>query len=64
MWSWLAVHDLILFLFLLQVHEEFKQNVENIGVENLIQKFTEQKGTGKERPGETQKLLYGPVSQI
>lgn len=34
-----------------QVHEEFKQNVENIGVENLIQKFTEQKGTGKERPG-------------
>uniref|UniRef100_A0A672LAI1 FCH and mu domain containing endocytic adaptor 1 n=1 Tax=Sinocyclocheilus grahami TaxID=75366 RepID=A0A672LAI1_SINGR len=34
-----------------QVHEEFKQNVENIGIENLIQKFTEQKGTGKERPG-------------
>uniref|UniRef100_A0A9J7ZFY1 FCH and mu domain containing endocytic adaptor 1 n=1 Tax=Cyprinus carpio carpio TaxID=630221 RepID=A0A9J7ZFY1_CYPCA len=35
-----------------QVHEEFKQNVENIGIENLIQKFTDQKGTGKERPGE------------
>ncbi|XP_067250787.1 f-BAR domain only protein 1 [Chanodichthys erythropterus] len=34
-----------------QVHEEFKQNVENIGIENLIQKFTEQKATGKERPG-------------
>ncbi|XP_016422135.1 F-BAR domain only protein 1-like [Sinocyclocheilus rhinocerous] len=34
-----------------QVHEEFKQNVENIGIENLIQKFTDQKGTGKERPG-------------
>ncbi|XP_028855744.1 f-BAR domain only protein 1 isoform X1 [Denticeps clupeoides] len=34
-----------------QVHEEFKQNVENIGIENLIQKFTEVKGTGKERPG-------------
>ncbi|KAM9475224.1 f-BAR domain only protein 1 isoform 2-T2 [Clarias gariepinus] len=34
-----------------QVHEEFKQNVENIGVSTLIQKFTEQKGTGKERPG-------------
>ncbi|KAL4634754.1 F-BAR domain only protein 1-like [Arapaima gigas] len=33
-----------------QVHEEFKQNVENIGAENLIQKFTEQKGTGKDRP--------------
>uniref|UniRef100_A0A8C0Y466 FCH and mu domain containing endocytic adaptor 1 n=1 Tax=Cyprinus carpio carpio TaxID=630221 RepID=A0A8C0Y466_CYPCA len=35
-----------------QVHEEFKQNVENIGIENLIQKFTDQKGTGKERPGD------------
>ncbi|XP_066499583.1 f-BAR domain only protein 1 [Hoplias malabaricus] len=34
-----------------QVHEEFKQNVENIGIGSLIQKFTEQKGTGKERPG-------------
>ncbi|XP_018551425.1 F-BAR domain only protein 1 [Lates calcarifer] len=33
-----------------QVHEEFKQNVENIGIDNLIQKFAEQKGTGKERP--------------
>ncbi|KPP58960.1 F-BAR domain only protein 1-like [Scleropages formosus] len=33
-----------------QVHEEFKQNVENIGIENLIKKFAEQKGTGKERP--------------
>ncbi|KAK3566258.1 hypothetical protein QTP86_030526 [Hemibagrus guttatus] len=34
-----------------QVHEEFKQNVENIGIRSLIQKFTEQKGTGKDRPG-------------
>uniref|UniRef100_A0A8C6UZV2 FCH and mu domain containing endocytic adaptor 1 n=1 Tax=Neogobius melanostomus TaxID=47308 RepID=A0A8C6UZV2_9GOBI len=33
-----------------QVHEEFKQNVENIGIDNLIQKFAEQKGTGKDRP--------------
>ncbi|KAL2090182.1 hypothetical protein ACEWY4_014870 [Coilia grayii] len=33
-----------------QVHEEFKQNLENIGIENLIQKFTDQKGTGKEKP--------------
>ncbi|XP_035277201.1 F-BAR domain only protein 1-like isoform X2 [Anguilla anguilla] len=33
-----------------QVHEEFKQNVENIGIENLIKKFAEQKGTGTERP--------------
>ncbi|XP_037105962.1 F-BAR domain only protein 1 [Syngnathus acus] len=33
-----------------QVHEEFKQNVENIGINTLIQKFAELKGTGKERP--------------
>ncbi|XP_075944405.1 f-BAR domain only protein 1 isoform X1 [Anarhichas minor] len=33
-----------------QVHEEFKQNVENIGIDNLIQKVAEQKGTGKDRP--------------
>uniref|UniRef100_A0A8P4KP01 FCH and mu domain containing endocytic adaptor 1 n=1 Tax=Dicentrarchus labrax TaxID=13489 RepID=A0A8P4KP01_DICLA len=33
-----------------QVHEEFKQNVENIGIDNLVQKFAEQKGTGKDRP--------------
>ncbi|XP_035269199.1 F-BAR domain only protein 1 isoform X2 [Anguilla anguilla] len=33
-----------------QVHEEFKQNVENIGIENLLQKFAELKGTGKDRP--------------
>ncbi|XP_033478736.2 f-BAR domain only protein 1 isoform X1 [Epinephelus lanceolatus] len=37
-----------------QVHEEFKQNVENIGIDNLIQKFAEQKGTGKDRPGTIQ----------
>ncbi|XP_075758865.1 F-BAR domain only protein 1 isoform X1 [Pelodiscus sinensis] len=34
-----------------QVHEEFKQNVENIGIETLLQRFTESKGTGRERPG-------------
>ncbi|XP_029002267.1 F-BAR domain only protein 1 isoform X2 [Betta splendens] len=33
-----------------QVHEEFKQNVENIGIDNLIQKFAELKATGKDRP--------------
>uniref|UniRef100_A0A3Q3K5A9 MHD domain-containing protein n=1 Tax=Monopterus albus TaxID=43700 RepID=A0A3Q3K5A9_MONAL len=33
-----------------QVHKEFKQNVENIGIDNLLQKFVEQKGTGKDRP--------------
>ncbi|MBN3275200.1 FCHO1 protein, partial [Polyodon spathula] len=36
-----------------QVHEEFKQNVENIGVDNLIRKFSDQKGTGRDRPGTT-----------
>ncbi|XP_048686887.2 F-BAR domain only protein 1 isoform X1 [Caretta caretta] len=34
-----------------QVHEEFKQNVENIGIEMLLQRFAESKGTGRERPG-------------
>nr|XP_023699562.1 F-BAR domain only protein 1-like isoform X1 [Paramormyrops kingsleyae] len=33
-----------------QVYEEFKQNVENIGTEKLLQRFAEQKGTGKDRP--------------
>ena len=35
----------------LQVHEEFKQNVENIGTETLLRRFAESKGTGRERPG-------------
>ncbi|XP_043442917.1 F-BAR domain only protein 1 isoform X2 [Prionailurus bengalensis] len=34
-----------------QVHEEFKQNVENISVEMLLKKFAESKGTGREKPG-------------
>lgn len=42
-----------------QVHEEFKQNVENISISSLIQKFTEQKGTGKERPGKAHLFLSG-----
>uniref|UniRef100_A0A4W3H3I4 FCH and mu domain containing endocytic adaptor 1 n=1 Tax=Callorhinchus milii TaxID=7868 RepID=A0A4W3H3I4_CALMI len=37
-----------------QVHEEFKQNVENIRVEDLIRKFAETKGTGKEKPGSSE----------
>ncbi|NXX83710.1 FCHO2 protein, partial [Urocolius indicus] len=44
-----------------QVHEEFKQNVENIGTEMLLRRFAESKGTGRERPGEvvgTQPLPY------
>ncbi|OXB52532.1 hypothetical protein ASZ78_007728 [Callipepla squamata] len=39
-----------------QVHEEFKQNVENIGTETLLRRFAESKGTGRERPG----LSRGP----
>ncbi|KAM6303075.1 F-BAR domain only protein 2 [Podargus strigoides] len=34
-----------------EVHEEFINNMTNTTVENLIQKFAESKGTGKERPG-------------
>ncbi|XP_078279755.1 F-BAR domain only protein 2-like isoform X2 [Rhinoraja longicauda] len=34
-----------------QVHEEFKQNAENIRVQDLIQKYAQTKATGKERPG-------------
>ncbi|XP_065731717.1 F-BAR domain only protein 1 isoform X7 [Phocoena phocoena] len=33
-----------------QVHEEFKQNIENISVEMLLRKFAESKGTGQEKP--------------
>lgn len=34
-----------------QVHEEFKQNVENVTVDMLLRKFAESKGTGHEKPG-------------
>ncbi|XP_050842261.1 F-BAR domain only protein 2-like [Serinus canaria] len=33
-----------------QVHEEFIDNMKNTTVRSLIQKFSESKGTGKERP--------------
>ncbi|KAM9243554.1 F-BAR domain only protein 1 isoform 7-T7 [Dugong dugon] len=33
-----------------QVHEEFKQNIENVSVEMLLRKFAETKGTGQEKP--------------
>uniref|UniRef100_A0A8C9KH08 FCH and mu domain containing endocytic adaptor 1 n=1 Tax=Panthera tigris altaica TaxID=74533 RepID=A0A8C9KH08_PANTA len=33
-----------------QVHEEFKQNIENVSVEMLLKKFAESKGTGREKP--------------
>ncbi|XP_061457737.1 F-BAR domain only protein 1 isoform X2 [Rhineura floridana] len=34
-----------------QVHEEFKQNMENIEVETLLRNFAESKGTGRHPPG-------------
>ncbi|XP_075312360.1 F-BAR domain only protein 2 isoform X8 [Odontesthes bonariensis] len=34
-----------------EVHNEFVRNIENTSVESLIQKLSESKGTGKERPG-------------
>ncbi|XP_073909608.1 F-BAR domain only protein 1-like isoform X2 [Castor canadensis] len=34
-----------------QVHEEFKQNIENVSVEMLLRRFAETKGTGRDRPG-------------
>lgn len=40
-----------------QVHEEFKQNVENVTVDMLLRKFAESKGTGREKPGEWQRGL-------
>ncbi|XP_043951893.1 F-BAR domain only protein 2 isoform X11 [Gambusia affinis] len=34
-----------------EVHNEFVRNIENTSEESLIQKLSESKGTGKERPG-------------
>ncbi|XP_072227471.1 F-BAR domain only protein 2 isoform X5 [Leuresthes tenuis] len=34
-----------------EVHNEFVRNIENTSVESLIQKLSESKGTGTERPG-------------
>lgn len=48
--SSLTVSSVSAALFL-QVHHEFVRNVENTSVEGLIQKLSESKGTGKERPG-------------
>uniref|UniRef100_A0A3P9IC68 F-BAR domain only protein 2 n=1 Tax=Oryzias latipes TaxID=8090 RepID=A0A3P9IC68_ORYLA len=41
-----------------EVHKEFVRNIENTSVESLIQKLSESKGTGKERPGKTLLLFY------
>uniref|UniRef100_A0A668A0S0 F-BAR domain only protein 2 n=1 Tax=Myripristis murdjan TaxID=586833 RepID=A0A668A0S0_9TELE len=38
-----------------EVHNEFVRNMENTSVESLIQKLSESKGTGKERPGKFKK---------
>ncbi|XP_025920528.1 F-BAR domain only protein 1 [Apteryx rowi] len=43
-----------------QVHEEFKQNVENIGTEMLLRRFAESKGTGRERPESPDPDVAGP----
>ncbi|XP_013887319.1 F-BAR domain only protein 2 isoform X2 [Austrofundulus limnaeus] len=34
-----------------EVHSEFVRNIENTSVDSLIQKLSESKGTGKDRPG-------------
>ncbi|CDQ80668.1 unnamed protein product [Oncorhynchus mykiss] len=34
-----------------EVRIEFERNMENTSVEGLIQKLSDSKGTGKERPG-------------
>lgn len=47
-WPCLVTHP----IRLAQVHEEFKQNIENVSVEMLLRKFAESKGTGREKPGE------------
>uniref|UniRef100_A0A3P9KQ65 F-BAR domain only protein 2 n=1 Tax=Oryzias latipes TaxID=8090 RepID=A0A3P9KQ65_ORYLA len=44
-----------------EVHKEFVRNIENTSVESLIQKLSESKGTGKERPGKTLLLFYTDV---
>lgn len=45
-------HPVTHFIHPAQVHEEFKQNIENVSVEMLLRKFAESKGTGREKPGE------------
>lgn len=48
-----------------QVHEEFKQNMENIGVETLLRNFTDSKGTGRHPPGplDFEELSMTPVQE-
>ncbi|KAJ7308159.1 hypothetical protein JRQ81_008674 [Phrynocephalus forsythii] len=48
-----------------QVHEEFKQNMENIGVETLLRNFAESKGTGCHPPGplDFQELSMMPAQE-
>uniref|UniRef100_A0A9J7Y5K6 FCH and mu domain containing endocytic adaptor 2 n=2 Tax=Cyprinus carpio TaxID=7962 RepID=A0A9J7Y5K6_CYPCA len=42
-----------------EVQEEFVKNMENTSVESLMQKLAESKGTGKERPGNTDFFVCG-----
>nr|XP_060640706.1 F-BAR domain only protein 1 [Anolis sagrei ordinatus]XP_060640708.1 F-BAR domain only protein 1 [Anolis sagrei ordinatus] len=48
-----------------QVHEEFKQNMENIGVETLLRNFAESKGTGRHPPGplDFEELSLAPLQE-
>ncbi|XP_042333697.1 F-BAR domain only protein 1-like isoform X2 [Sceloporus undulatus] len=48
-----------------QVHEEFKQNMENIGVETLLRNFAESKGTGCHPPGplDFEEISMTPVQE-
>uniref|UniRef100_A0A8C1M0I5 FCH and mu domain containing endocytic adaptor 2 n=1 Tax=Cyprinus carpio TaxID=7962 RepID=A0A8C1M0I5_CYPCA len=43
--------------------EEFVKNMENTSVESLIQKLAESKGTGKERPGNTNSFYSSSDSE-
>lgn len=47
-----------------QVHEEFKQNMENICIDNLLKKFAESKGTGKDKPGAVDFDIYSIPSAL
>nr|XP_033785103.1 F-BAR domain only protein 2 isoform X2 [Geotrypetes seraphini] len=47
-----------------QAHEEFVNNMANTTADNLIQKFAETKGTGKERPGLIEFEECDPASAV
>ena len=45
------------FIFF-QVHKEFKQNCDEMTIQNLISLFLKNKGTGTEKPGTAVMLFY------